>query len=443
MSPTPKMRPISSLIARFVSLWVLVLLPVASAQTKTPRTITLEQAYDMALASDQAIRIAAIEINKANLLPWSALTRLGPRFSGSLQYDRAERTTYGVLTTRTKAENRGADLSLRQPIINFTVAPAYHYGKLSSLVARLQYRQTIRQALFGVAQAYYDVLRGRSNVAINQQTVELSALQLELAQTRYDLGAAARLDVSRATATLEGAKNILIQSQNTLAVARNTLGNILNLGGDTGFSVVEPPDASANGAPFPSVLSDAYANREDFKIAKIAVEQDVTARNEVIAQYGPGVVAAAGQSWRNSNLSPKNQGWDASISVEMPFLTGGQREIDLINSNHQISIARLQLETTAKGIQQEVKNAWLQVRALQESIKASRAGVDANLQNYNDVQSQYQSGAATSLDVQVALRDLNNSRTLLSSQTYDYQIALRDLQRVQGKFQQQRIEKAR
>ena len=50
--------------------------------------------------------------------------------------------------------------------------------------------------------------------------------------------------------------------------------------------------------------------------------------------------------------------------------------------------------------------------------------------------------AATSLDVQTALRDLNNSRTILTGQVYDNQVALRDLQRSEAAFQTMRVTRA-
>ena len=55
---------------------------------------------------------------------------------------------------------------------------------------------------------------------------------------------------------------------------------------------------------------------------------------------------------------------------------------------------------------------------------------------------QYRVGAATSLDVQSALNELNTARTDLSAQTYDYQVALRNLDLATGVFQQQRVEQA-
>ena len=235
---------------------------------------------------------------------------------------------------------------------------------------------------------------------------------------------------------------MLIQSENSLAVDRNVLGNILNLGGDTNFKVAEPPGAPVLGASFEDVLGAAFTRREDYQAARIAIDQDIARRNEVIGEYGPRIVAQATQGWSDPNgASRDTRVWETTVSVQMPFLTGGQREIDLITAGHQIAETRLNFETAGKSLQEEVKNAWLQVGSLQAAIKAQRAAVDANVQNYNDVQAQYQAGSATSLDVQAALRDLNNSRTTLTGASYDFQVALRNLQRAQANFQEERIQK--
>ncbi len=419
------------------------------------RVITLDEAYDLTLASDQSIRIAFLEIRKANLLPWSALTRLGPSLTGSGNFDRSQtRSTGGTIVTSTdngtfitsptttNAQQRGARLSFQQTLVDFTVFPAYHLGKLSARSARLEYQFTVRQTLFGVAQAYYAVLKDQSVVAINQQTVDLAGQQLDLSRKRYNAGDVARLDVSRARATLEDARNTLIQSQNTLAVDRNVLANILNLGGDVNFKLAEPPAAPVVDAPFETVLNNAFTRREDFLAAKIAIDQDIARRNEIIGEYAPRIVAQTSEGLTDyPGLTRDNRVWDATLSVQMPFLTGGQRELDLITANHQINETRLNFEKTKKSLQEEVKNAWLQVGTLQASLVALRAEVEANVQNYNDLQAQYQAGSATSLDVQAALRDLNNSRTMLTGQVYAFQVALRDLQRAQADFQEGRVPK--
>jgi len=451
---------ISSPLTRFAALGVAVLITVLPASVpasdagkpeKTGR-ITLEQAYDMTLATDQSIRIAYFEIRKARLAPWSALARMGPQLNGNASYDGTgtSRTfmptgSTDSATTRTDNYERDLNFKLSQPVFDPVVFPAYRWGKLSAKAAHLQHVFTVRQTLFGVAQAYYNVLKQQSVVGINQQTVNLAQDQLKLAQTRFDVGAVARIDVMRARATLEDAHNTLIQSKGLLATNLDTLSNILNLGGNTDFTLVEPPNAPDDLVEFEPVLSRAYAGREDYKVSAIAIDQDIAKRGEVVAEYGPTVSLQASVDWNRtvgSGLN-RNQVTSAGVTVTMPFLTGGQREIDLLTANHQISETRLNFEKTKKSIESEVKNAWIKVGTARESIKALRAEVDAATQNYTDLEAQYEAGTATSLDVQSALRDLNNSRTLLASQLYDYQVALRDMQRSEALFEQARVERAK
>ena len=418
------------------------------------RVITLEQAYDMTLASDQSIRNAYYEIRKANLQPWSALAKLGPQLIGNASYTNARNNAHNdaIVPTSTNSnyvqttvDTQFSGFTYTQPIFDPSVFPAYRYGKLSAQAAHLQYQFTVRQTLFGVAQAYYNVLKQQKHVDVNQQTVDLAAEQLKTAQARFDAGAVARIDVLRAKATLEDAHNTLIQSQGALDTARDTLSNILNLGGKTNFTLTEPPVESDPGTPFEESLKCAYDLREDYKVSAIGVDQQKALKGEVVAEYGPKVVAQASTQWTNTggDSNTRNHNESAVVSVQMPFLTGGQRELDLIAANQKIAQARLSLETTEKNIESDVKVAWLNVRTGREALKALTAEVEASTQNYTDLEAQYQAGASTSLDAQTALRDLNNARTLLTNQIYNYQIALRDLQRAEAAFQRCRVEKSK
>jgi outer membrane protein len=464
LQPAPRPRHLRHpqfLLSVCVLASVLAVLPArAEPVGLRGKVITLEQAYDITLATDQSIQIAALEIRKANLLPWSALTPLGPQLTGNASLDTSHQTTFsranGALilssgssfsSSTSSADTRRASLTLEQPLLDFTVFPAYRLGKLSALAAKLQHQFTVRQTLFGVAQAYYAVLKQQSVVAVNRETVQLAGQQLDLAQKRNNVGEVARTDVLRAQATLEDARRTLIEAEGLLETNRDTLSNILNFGGKTDFSVAEPANARTDNEPFDVVLARAYAQREDYQVSAIAIDQDIQRRNKVIAEYGPRVVAQASQNWNSltssSSSTTGGRTWDANIAVQVPFLTGGQREIDLRTAGYQISETRLNYEKMGKAIESEVKNAWLQVGTLRETLKALRAETVAAEQNYHDLETQYQAGAATAVDVQTALRDLNNSRTELIGATYDYQVALRNVQRAQAVFEQERVEKSK
>lgn len=412
--------------------------------------ITLEQAYDVALVSDQAIRIAFYEVRKADLLPWSALTRIGPRLDGRASYGRSERATDfasgGVeRTTHARSGSGAIGITLEQPLIDLTVFPAYRFGKLSAAAAQWQRQFTIRETLFGVTTAYYDVLKQERLVEVNRETLRLAGQQLEFAQKRANVGEVTRADVLRAQVAVETARRTLVESENLLEFNRNTLGNILNLAPNTPFRVIEPPDYPTTLPPFDELLARACAHREDLRVKEIAIEQDIALRNQVIAEYAPRVTAQFDSERARTSGTAAQSGhdWQATVAVSVPFFTGGQREIDLRTANEQIAQTRLAREQAAKSVESEVKRAWLNVRSLQQTLKALHAQVVAAEQGYHDLETQYREGTATSVDVLGALNDLNTARKDLAVETYGYQVALRNLEQVAGVFQQARVQRSK
>jgi outer membrane protein TolC len=412
------------------------------ASPETGRVITLDEAYDIALATDQNIAIAEVEIHKANLLPWSALTMLGPSLNANVGYNRAQTHGGGLIVT---GETGSLGVNYSQPFLNFGVFPAYRYGKLAKVAARLQHQYTVRQTLFGVATAYYQVISEQGVVEVDQKTVDLAAEQLDVAQKRLNVGEVTPTDALNAKVTLESARVALIQAQNTLLMNRDTLGDILNLGGDNGFKVAMPPDYPTTIPPFEKLLAIGYRNREDLQVGEMVIGEDVAKRGEVVAEYAPTITGNVGDNYTNARgfYGPQTQVWDANVSVSMPILTGGQREIDLRTAGLQVDEDRLNRDKIAKTIEGDVRGAWLNARSLRDSLQALHAQVDAARESYQDEVHEYQAGTAASVDVLVALTALNTSENALAVQLYAFQVALRNLEQAAGVFQQQRVMQAR
>lgn len=427
----------------------LLLLCTSASYAAEPRVISLEEAYERVASSDQSVQIAWLAARKADLEPRSALTRMGPQLTGTLTGDRQHRsvssgTPASTLNSRTGTGQAG--ITLEQPLLDMTVFPAYRRGKLVSKATQLQYQALVRQVLFSVTTAYYGVLQQEQIVEVDKQAVELAQENVNVAEKRAKAGEVTRTDTLRATASLQENKRTLIESSSTLDLKRNVLANLLNLDPTQPIAVKEPAKADENAPSYENLLAKAYSRREDLKAEELAIQQDVERRNEIRAQYAPKVSAqlsATTNSISNnvSNDSDTNA-WQAGISLSMPFMTGGQREIDLKTSAMQIEQTRLNYDKLRKSIQEEVKTAWVDVRTLKETIIALKAEVEAAERGYEDLKSQYQAGTAKSIDVLDALKNLNAARKDLAVQSYGYQVALRKLEQVSGVFQEQHVKKA-
>jgi outer membrane protein TolC len=341
---------------------------------------------------------------------------------------------------RTRTETSNIGLTFQQTIFDLTAIPAYRLGRLTAQAAQLTYRSTIRQVLFGLSQAYYEVLKQQRVAVVSRETLVLAQQQLKLAQTRADVGEVTRSDVLRAQVAVEGNRQTLIAAENTLASKRNILRNILNLR-ETAFVVVEPPAYSPVLAPFETLIVRALDQREDLRVQSIAIGQDIERRNGVAAEYGPKIVAqlSGDRSTVSGTSESRSHSWDATLSVQLPFLTGGQREIDLLRAGYQIKQTRLDYDIFAKNVQQEVKDAWLLVSTLEQTLRAVRIQVQAAQQAYEDIRNQYEAGTATSVDLLTALNELDIARRDLATQSYDYQVALRNVEEVTGVFQDERV----
>ena len=287
---------------------------------RAPRSISLEQAYDLALATDQSIRIAYWEVRKANLLPWAALTRLGPQLNAGYGYTRSGATTtvpVTVATTTTTVSSTGTpstrtefqsfdthggagsgSISFEQPLIDLTVFPAYRLGKLSARSARLQLQFTVRETLFGVATAYFEVLKQQQLVVVNRLTFELADEQLNIAQKRVDVGVVKRSDVLNAQVAVETARQTqLVASENTSSSWIKIPWPIFSISPSTPSTrSLEPPDYPTELPPFGALLDRAYGHREDLRVKYLAIDQDIERKNGVLAEYGPWRVVLQGNS---------------------------------------------------------------------------------------------------------------------------------------------------
>ena len=419
-----------------------VVLPVrlANAQTNAV-SMTIDEAYEHALATDQSIAIALAETRKAKLLTWSAAAKLGPQLTGNAGYSQPQSdiTSAGEPVL---VDTRSANITLQQPLLDLTVFAAYRAGKLTIEEARLTYRSSVRTVLFGVTQAYYEVLKQQSVVAVSEQTLTLAREQLALAERRYNVGVAVKSDMLRARVQAEQANRDLIGAQNALQNAHTVLDNVLNLGADREIAVSDPPAHAPSKESLETLLNRAYECREDFLAGRLAIEERDEEHNVVRAEYGPRLFGQFTYQWIDPETqSEKNDFWLAAVTVQIPFFTGGQREVDLKRTTIETGEAKLRQETLAKSIQEDVRAAWLNLHALEQTLAALRAQLDAAEESYKDLQSQYRAGSATSLDVMSALNDLNSARKDLITQTYDYQIALQNLERVTGVFQNPLMEK--
>ncbi len=129
---------------------------------------------------------------------------------------------------------------IRENVLRFDVTqPIYAGGRLRyGLGSHTNHRRSsaqhqferARQALtLEVVQAYYGALLQQQGIAVAEEGLRRAENQQRLAQTRFEAGSAARLDVLRAEVEVANAKAVLIRARSAADTALQSLRAVMSL----------------------------------------------------------------------------------------------------------------------------------------------------------------------------------------------------------------------
>ena len=300
--------------------------------------LSLELAYARSTATDQAIRIAYLRLKRAQLLPWSALTRMEPKMATSIgrgksdedrnsasmsresqirsgtgsslersvdtlgrprsgtetyafEEERIERERVPLTTLDRSQRTQSMNVVLEQPLLDLTVFPAWKFGKLATEAARLQCRAVTRDVLLGVARCYYDALKADASLQLARETRALASQQLEQAQGRLDAGEALRTDLLRAKAQVESTQRAEIEALAASRLARASLATLLNLDPALNLVLAEPTPCPDPDGSLETHLQRAFARRDDYTVRSHLIEQQRLKEKEAAFGYLPRVSA--------------------------------------------------------------------------------------------------------------------------------------------------------
>ncbi len=410
------------------------------------RVIALEEAYRLAVVNEEQVAIAARELAKAKLLPWRAVALMTPRgeIGGSYSRNKDEiafnappeaRGLFGGSSVIRPRNNWLSTFQVTQPLIEPSFFPSWRLGKDAVREEEERYEFTIRGVLFGVAQAYYEVLRFEAQVKVAQDTLNLAQEELQRAHVRFRVGEVTKTDILRAEVAVERAGRALVVDRNRLKLARTVLARTVGLSETVG--VLEPTPPQAVGSDYVSLLDQAYAHRQDLRAQNLAVRVAHERKNLVLTRYLPQVDA----QFSYPRLDPetfanRDEFWTLFVNLRWPLFDGGSRELDLLEANETLSQTKLRVTGLEKQIRVEVREALLSVETLHATLETLHKEVALARENYEMTSKQYRVGLSTSLDVNTALNALNQVRTQLIDQTYTYQIALLNLDNAIGVFAQ-------
>ncbi len=261
-----------------------------------------------------------------------------------------------------------------------------------------------------VTEAYFRMLAATDSLQAVQNRLKRADDHLKLAEARYEIGTAPRLDVVRSRTEQAHVRQAIAEAKRQLAVAQ----------GDLNLAMGRPAAEPLVIAPRPAVADDpavedvqAAVERALQRRSEVAQkeEQTAAARQEVKlakSAFAPKVVASAAVGRRDTQFFPDEDTWSVGVNVRIPVFTGGKKKHRISASRSQVTVAEAKLDQVKLQVSQQVWNAHAGYTAAVEAAAAAESRVAEARESLRLVEERYKVNAATIhdvLDTEQALSD--------------------------------------
>ena len=420
--------------------------PSVSAQEQVSRAasqpvLTLGEAFRLAMRNHEAIEVAYLEQKEGGILPLRALSAILPVIESEASVTYPEEEIGFAGSTIVPSPLSEANITLTQPLFQGQLLPGYLGAKNSAEAGEQTRLYTVRQILFEVAQAYFNILRYQHLLEVSQEASRLAEEQLRILSDRYNAGQAPKNDFLRAQVAVSRASRSLMESTNNLQLSYSILSSQIGIPADVlrETKVTEPEESSPvtleGNDELQKYREFAEMYRNDLKSLKEQVDAQKWVVRQRLASFLPTAELELVQSWVDpESFSRRNDFWTAMFTVSFPLFEGGRRTMDVQQERYKLEQAELRYERLKKEVLLQVEQAWLQCKTAKSHLEAVLKERELSQENYEVLLERYDSGQATSLDVTDAFAELVASRTQAVTQLYDYQLAILDLLREAGLF---------
>jgi outer membrane protein TolC len=431
-----------------VAAFVFSLLPAAVCPAQ--ETIhSLEQCIDIAQKNNPEIGVAGENYRKAegnlllnygNLLPnFNLAFSTGHRYYGpsSVQIDESGRP---VQSDGFDYEDYGFRLASDITLFNGG-------GNISRIRSAMYNRDAAREGLryrrdfiaASVIRAYYDLVRARMLLRVEEESVEAARKNLERTEALLQVGSATRADVLKAKVRHSNTRLSLIQVKNGVEFAKQDLLAFLKMDGSQAFEVDTTMTIEFKDIDAEAEIRYAMTARSDLRSLEHSIK---SAKSDV---------SAARSGWMPTLGASFNYYWnDRSMAEDLNFFQNeyswavtGYLSFDIFDrfqtaSSYRIAkadarIAEYNLDKAKLDAANQIRKLILTITQARERITVASETVEQANEDLRLAEERYRVGAGTMLETIDALVAVTQAKAAVIEAKRDFLIATADLAVATGK----------
>ncbi|WP_047447311.1 TolC family protein [Alistipes sp. ZOR0009] len=371
--------------------------------SQTERTLTLAEAYKLAIANSKLLKLSQAEVETAQTATKVVRTALSPSLEASLS---ASYIGNGTLMNRNFTNPQaismphfGNSFGMEASQVIFTgkaISSSIEKAKLEEKVAKLNYDRNELDICFLVTGYYLDLYKLKNQRKVFIKNVEQTEHLLQQVKSKEAQGMVLGNDITRHELQMQNLKLSLLEIENNRKIINNQLVATLGLPDNIQIE----PDSSILEMDLSTVIKDnllqqAAANLPELKAA--AINKDIATKELQIAKsdYYPKVALAAANSFNGPilievpTINRNFNYWYVGIGIRynLASLYKANRKVQLATSKQHLAAA-------AESIAQEqaqvsIYRAYTKFKESFEKLATYKTSSQLANENYRIVNNRY------------------------------------------------------
>lgn len=438
--------------------------------------ITLDQALEIALSENVAVKVADKEIERSDYAKRGTYASLFPKIDGSAAFQRTIEKQVMYMDfdmssimgggagsgSSTGSEGSGsssgssssgkkeglevgrwnsfsAGVTASMPIVNLQLWESMKISGQDVELAVEKARSSRLDMVSQVKNAFYAVLLAKQAHEVYKDVYDNAVANYERTQMKYEAQKASDLDLARAATTLANAVPNMHDSANSIALALWQLKAVM------GVELEEDIDVAGSLYDYADDMTALYTEEElslenNTTMKQLSIQAEQLASNIRMQKYSALPSLALSFSYNYSAMANdfefKQYNWTpysyVALSLSVPIFAGGKRYNTIKAAQVQSDELALQRQDTERQLKIALKKSVNTMATALRSFEAADKALEAAQKAYDITEESYAVGSSTLTDLNDAQLALVQSKMTAAQSIYSYLTAKTSLEQTLG-----------
>ena len=282
------------------------------------------------------------------------------------------------------------------------------------------FRKNLNETVYNVITSYYNIVTLEAQLKATEEQISLYTDRYNLAERRFEIGTGAKYEVLEAQVDLNEQRSGLLSLENSIALAKSSLNNLMGKQPDTGYNVIDT--IKFESLPTFSEVKEKIENQNpDILLANSDLAILMQTKKEVNAARLPSVVLSGFYNFaRNKNgagftLLNQTYGPSGSVGLSIPLFNGGLVKKQLAVTDIQIKNQQLTIDQTRNNLQTVLNNDYINYQNALKAIELEKNNLKLASENIFIATERYRKLNITSVE----LRQIQISYNAVKNRLYD------------------------